>query len=75
MDMTKITGLWKSEDKNGNTYLSGKMNAITQLMIMQNTYKKEDREPDYWLYIKPAVKKDKSGNKYNKDKSNGDSKL
>lgn len=65
MDATKLTGLWKNKDKNGNTFLSGSLNAITQIMIMPNTFKKEDetRSPDYYMYIaakeKPAEDKPK----------------
>lgn len=53
MDATKLTGLWKSKDKNGNTFLSGSLNAITQIMVMPNTFKKEDdtKAPDYYLYL------------------------
>jgi hypothetical protein len=39
MDMIKITGHWQSKDKNSNTNLSSGINGITQLDIMQNTYK------------------------------------
>ncbi len=56
-DMIKLTGLWKGKDKNGNTYLSGGLNGITQLTVMPNTYKKNPKEPDYWLYIRPHKKK------------------
>lgn len=58
MDMIKITGLWKSKDKNGNTYLSGSLNNITQLMVMSNTYKTDPKQPDYFLYLKPCQKKE-----------------
>ena len=57
MDMQKITGLWKNKDKNGRTYLSGKMNAINTVMIMQNDYKRNDKDPDYWVYLKQYSKK------------------
>ena len=62
MDATKLTGLWKNKDKNGNTFLSGSLNSITQIMVMPNTFKKEDdaRAPDYYMYIsakdKPEIK-------------------
>lgn len=53
MDATKLTGLWKNKDKNGNTFLSGSLNAITQIMVMPNTFKQngDGKAPDYYLYI------------------------
>ncbi|OPZ63133.1 MAG: hypothetical protein BWY86_00022 [Candidatus Aminicenantes bacterium ADurb.Bin508] len=63
MDMTKLTGLWKNKDKEGNTFLSGNLNAITTVMVMPNTFKKDQKEPDYFMYIKPhEAKGDKKGN-------------
>lgn len=62
MDATKLTGLWKNKDKNGNTFLSGSLTPITNIMIMPNTFKKEDdaKAPDYYMYIgakeKPETK-------------------
>lgn len=58
MDGTKLTGLWKNKDKNGNTFLSGSLNAIAQVMVMPNTFKKEgdDKAPDYYLYLSPKEK-------------------
>lgn len=53
MDATKLTGLWKNKDKNGNTYLSGSLNSIAQIMVMPNSYKNEDdaKAPDFFLYV------------------------
>lgn len=56
MDMIKVTGLWKNKDKNGNTYLSGALNNITQLAVMPNTFKRNEKDPDYFVYIKPSKK-------------------
>ena len=47
----KITGLWKQKDKNGNTYLSGSLSPVSRVLVMPNTYKKEDRDPDYFFYL------------------------
>lgn len=58
-DLVKLTGLWKSEMKNGGKMLSGSLNAITSLLIMPNTFKKEPKEPDYYLYLKPKEKTEK----------------
>jgi len=53
MDAMRLTGLWKNKDKKGNTFLSGSLNAIANLMVMPNTFKKEgdDKAPDYFVYI------------------------
>ena len=53
MDATKLTGLWKVQNRQGNTYLKGSLNAIAQVIVMPNTFKKEEdtRSPDYFLYV------------------------
>ena len=56
--MIKVTGLWKQTDKSGNTFLSGNVNPISSIMVMPNTFKKEDKEPDYFLYFKQNEKKE-----------------
>lgn len=56
MDMIKVTGLWKEKDKNGNTYLSGNLNAISRMVIMPNTFKKGEKDPDYFCYVKQNEK-------------------
>ena len=53
MDAIRLMGLWKEKDKNGNTYLSGKLNEITSILVMPNTFKKASKDPDYFLYIRP----------------------
>ena len=47
----KLTGLWKQKDKNGQIYLSGTLSPISKVLVMPNTFKKEDREPDYYFYL------------------------
>ena len=57
MDMVKLTGVWKAKDKQGNTYLSGSLTPVSNLVIMPNTFKKEgERSPDYYAYIAPREK-------------------
>lgn len=63
MDMIKITGVWRNTDKNGNTYLSGSLSPITNLLIMPNTFKKSgDKAPDYFVYIAPKEKQETKTN-------------
>jgi uncharacterized protein (DUF736 family) len=57
MDAIRLMGLWKEKDKNGNTYLSGKLNEITSILVMPNTFKKASKDPDYFLYIRPNKEK------------------
>ena len=64
MDGIRITGLWRGKDKNGNTFLSGNLNAISRVLVMPNTFKKEKKEPDFFLYVTKQSKqgkKDKQG--------------
>ena len=58
MDMIRLTGLWKNKAKDGNTFLSGNLKGISSLLVMPNTFKKKENEPDYIVYIKPSEKKD-----------------
>jgi len=62
-DLIRLTGLWKSKDKNGNTYLSGNLTGITSLMVMPNTFKKKETEPDYIVYLKASDKKQRQASK------------
>ena len=51
-DMIKITGLSRKKDRNGNTYLIGALNALSQVLVLPNTHKKQENHPDYYLYIR-----------------------
>ena len=57
MDGVKLTGVWRHKDKNGNTYLSGALSGISQLVILPNAYKRNDKDPDYLVYINESKKK------------------
>lgn len=54
--MIKITGLWSNTDKNGNTYLSGKL-GDANIKIFANNYKQEDKHPDMIMYLDESKKK------------------
>lgn len=56
-ELIKLTGLWKSKTKNGVSLLSGSLNAVTSLLIMPNTFKKSEKDPDYYVYVKANDKK------------------
>lgn len=55
-ELLKLTGLWSSIDKNGNTILTGSLNAISRMVIMPNTFKTNETAPDYYLYLSQAEK-------------------
>lgn len=55
-DLIKLTGLWKSKTKAGVSLLSGSLNAVTSLLIMPNTFKKSEKDPDYYVYVKAREK-------------------
>jgi hypothetical protein len=51
MDNQEKVGLWEKKDKNGNIMFCGKTKDGKKVMIFKNTYKKEDKHPDYNLMI------------------------
>ena len=51
-DMIKITGLSKKKDKYGQTFLIGSLNALSQILILPNTHKEQETQPDYFFYIR-----------------------
>lgn len=55
-DLIKLTGLWKSKTKAGASMLSGSLNPIAQILVMANTFKKSETDPDYYLYLRPKEK-------------------
>jgi len=57
-DKIKLGGLWKNQDKNGNDYFSGGFTYGSRLLVMKNTFKKSEKEPDFHAYLVP--KKDDS---------------
>jgi hypothetical protein len=54
----KLTGLWKQKDKNGQTFLSGSLSPISKVLIMPNTFKKAEKDPDYFFYLGANEKRD-----------------
>ena len=55
-ELVKIGGLWKNKDKNGNDYFSGNFTYQTKLLVMTNSFKDKENDPDYMVYI---TRKDK----------------
>ncbi len=50
-DLIKLGGLWEGKDKNGNKYFSGGLTYGTKLLVMSNSFKEKENEPDYIVYI------------------------
>lgn len=49
--MIEISGLWLNESKDGKTkYLVGYMGSA-KILIFKNNYKKEDKHPDWIMYV------------------------
>ena len=59
MKVVRMAGLWKRKDKQGNLLLSGELNDMSRLVILQNNSKKREEDPDYFLCIGPKIKKGK----------------
>ncbi len=58
-ELVKVTGLWKSEDCDGNMVLSGNLSGSARIVIFTNKYKEEnERGPDFEMYITKNEPKD-----------------
>jgi len=55
-NLLRIGGLWKNKTKEGQTILSGTLNPITSVLIMPNTFKKSEKDPDFYMYFKAREK-------------------
>lgn len=53
--MIKIGGLWKSKAE-GGTVLKGPLNAVSNLVILPNKFKRNEKDPDYMLFLSPNIK-------------------
>lgn len=58
--MVEISGLWAGKDKNGNSYMKGKMGSAT-VFVMKNTKKGDNpKAPDYRLLVAPPKPKNEA---------------
>jgi len=48
--MFNLCGLWENTDKNGKKYLSGNLGNM-KIMVFRNTFKTEDKHPDYQVRV------------------------
>ena len=52
----KLTGLWKRQSKkDGSQYLSGNLTPTATMIVLPNTHKKTDKEPDYIAFVTAHV--------------------
>jgi len=56
-EMIQLGGLWQNDDKDGQTFFSGYL-GNAKLLIFKNGYKKEDKHPDYIMYVAAKEKKE-----------------
>lgn len=57
-DLTKVGALWLRDSKAGSKFMAGKIEQSLPegagLLIFKNSYKKEDRHPDFEIFVKQA---------------------
>jgi len=58
-DLIRLTGLWRSQTKAGDTMLSGSISPTSKLIILANSRKQKDSEPDYIAFMAPHEKQEK----------------
>jgi len=56
-ELLKVCGLWKGEDKNGKTMLSGSMGGV-RVLVLLNKFKEKDNHPDYQLFFAKKERKE-----------------
>ena len=52
--MLNVCGLWKRTSKKGREYLTGRL-AGTKVLILENTHKQTEGDPDYQLVLTQAL--------------------
>ncbi len=51
-NLVKLTGLWKRKSKkDGSQYLTGKLTPTATMIVLPNSKKKTDKEPDYIAFV------------------------
>jgi hypothetical protein len=58
-NLIRLTGLWKSETKAGEAMLSGSFGPSSKLIVLPNSRKQKESDPDYIAFMAPHEKKDK----------------
>lgn len=50
-DLIKLGGLWTNKDKNGKTYLTGKLSPSVRILIFKNEFRETENQPTHILYL------------------------
>ena len=50
-DLIKLGGLWTNKDKNGKTYLTGKLSPTVKILIFKNEYREAENQPTHVMYL------------------------
>lgn len=50
-DLIKLGGLWTNKDKNGKTYLTGKLSPSVRILIFKNEFREAENHPTHILYL------------------------
>jgi hypothetical protein len=58
-NLIRLTGLWKTDTKAGDTMLAGSISPSSRLVILPNKKKQKDSDPDYVAFMAPYDKRDK----------------
>jgi hypothetical protein len=62
-NLIRLTGLWKNITKAGDTMLSGNFSPSSKLIVLPNTRKQKDSDPDYIAFMAPSEKKEDQAQK------------
>ncbi|MBB6052308.1 hypothetical protein [Armatimonas rosea] len=62
-DMIKLGGLWTNKDKDGNTFLTGKLNPGVRILIFKNKYREAENHPTHIMYLSQVEQQPSDENK------------
>jgi hypothetical protein len=58
-NLIRLTGLWKSQTKTGETMLTGGLSPSSKLIVLPNNRKQKDSDPDYIAFMASGEKREK----------------
>lgn len=50
-DLIKLGGLWANKDRDGKTYLTGKLSPTTKILIFPNKFRETENQPTHIMYL------------------------
>ena len=68
--MIELSGLWEGTTKSGDTYFSGYLGKA-KVLIFKNKHKKDEKHPDYIIYLDEKKDDKKQNNNSNQRTKNG----